>query len=883
MVHKLRYTLFIMKGLFRHSQRTTDSASRPGNQDNRRFLRSQFWLRLLCGTLVLVLVTAGTLTLAQSDRTVQEQEEKLIREYNLPNTPPPTPVYKPLPTAPTTPTKKPSTTSTRKRITAPAPTQQQPQNTPTQPQPKPEPETVENTTPKPRPSDQPESDTPTKTPTTTTTETETLPTSEYILQFNRVPIVGNRLRLRSVYSEARLGFTRPRGWKIKSAKALIRFQHSPALIAKYSNLTILVNDKSIGSVPLNRKQSEVGQTLFNIQAKDIGDFNELKIIAQQQNNEKGCSNPGDATLWTEILPDSELQFEFQPQPIPLTFNRYPYPFFDNLKLDANRITYLVPKFNEDWLTPASRFQAALGRIAEFRPIETRLIKTLKNVEWGESLIIIGTPTQQPALKELDLPFSIAQNQILDGSKNPLPEDVGVLILTTTLDGAVPLLVVTGNGPEGVTKAAQFLVQPDTEKIGTGQAILVNNLKDIPPPPPRQWPKYLPLENSFKLRDIKTQDNGKPIEDITVRGSGAPPIQIDFHALPDDEFSRGSSMTLHYSYGPQTNPRTSAVEVLLDGVFIGGARLSSENGAKRQKLNVDLPANLIKSDSKIEVAFRLNPREPGECGRFTDQQLTGTVHADTSFKLNRQQSVKLPSLELLQSGYPFAAPQDLSLTAIVLPESPTNTDLLTMLAFSERLGRLSQANSVKLNVYTTSTLPPDVPKNNHLVAIGTREQFPFPEALDSGGFRLGNAFSRQSSQTTIQTLPDNEGIIKQIISPNNRERVLLALSAQTENGLERVRQILLKDPWFFQLQKDTVLISSDQEDASSYEPDAFKMEFLERAPSQARIEETFNPLKKLSRFLQENWIVLVIAIIAIGLLFYGISQNYLKRLSDQKGH
>jgi hypothetical protein len=48
--------------------------------------------------------------------------------------------------------------------------------------------------------------------------TETLPDGEYALEFNRSPVVGNRFRLRSVYSEARLAFTRPRGWNIKSAK-----------------------------------------------------------------------------------------------------------------------------------------------------------------------------------------------------------------------------------------------------------------------------------------------------------------------------------------------------------------------------------------------------------------------------------------------------------------------------------------------------------------------------------------------------------------------------------------------------------------------------------------------------------------------------------------
>jgi hypothetical protein len=40
---------------------------------------------------------------------------------------------------------------------------------------------------------------------------------------------------------------------------------------------------------------------------------------------------------------------------------------------------------------------------------------------------------------------------------------------------------------------------------------------------------------------------------------------------------------------------------------------------------------------------------------------------------------------------------------------------------------------------------------------------------------------------------------------------------------------------------------------------------------------------VSRFIQDNWFFLPAGIFAIALLMYGISQFYLKRLSDQKSH
>lgn len=875
-----------MKRLFGRSQSTTAAATQHGKRrPNPTTIHPFMWLLLLCGALILVLGISATLVVAQSDSGLKKQEDQLIRQYVLPSSPSKPPVYKPIPASPS----KPQNTSPPRQNAAPAPAPPRQNAAPRQasppaaeaPAPARRPERVEEPEEKPDVSDRPAA--PSKStsaePSDTTPAAENLPKSQYVLEFNRSPVVGNRFQLRSVYSEARLAFTRPRGWKIQSAKALIRFQHSPALIASRSNLTARVNGTSIGSVPLNRKESQVGQVVFSIPPKLIQDYNDITLVAQQQNTNDNCSDPSDATLWTEVLPDSKLLFEFQPQPIPLSFSRYPYPFFDELSLDTNRIVYLLPKLNEAWLTAAPRFQAALGRLADFRSLDTRLVEDIDEVESNERLVVIGTPADQPSLKSLDLPFTITANQILDGNKVALPDDVGVLMLTTTRAGSVPVLVATGNAPEGVAKAAQFLVQPDTRKLGTGQAILVDKLSDVPTPSPRQWPRYLPQKDSFKLSEIKKQLNGKPLADITVRGAGAPPIEFDFRALPDDRFTRGSFMTLNYSYGPQVNPRTSALEVLLDGVFIGGARLASEEGATRQTLKVDLPANLIKPSSKIQVAFRLNPREPGQCGKLTDQQLTGTLHADTSFKLNRENSVQLPNLELLQVGFPFAAPQDLSSTAIVVPESPSATDLLTLLAFSERLGRLSQSDSVKLAVYTTDVLPPDIRKTHHLVGIGTGEKFPFPEVFKSGGFRLSDAFLRQSDQASVQTLPDTDGMIQEVLSPDNGNRVLLALSAQKEDGLNRVRQIISKDPWFFQLRDDTVLVSSDQQDVSSYDPDAYKLEFLQSASSTKRLENT-NLLARASRFLQDNWFFLPVGLIAIALLLYGIAQLYLKRLTDK---
>lgn len=704
-----------------------------------------------------------------------------------------------------------------------------------------------------------------------------LPKGQYILEFNRSPIVGNRLQLRSIYDEARLRFTRPQSWQTQNAQVSLRYRHSPALYATRSNLTVLLNGMSIGSIPLNKKQGEIGKAIFNIPPKLIQDYNEVVVAALQNNSPTCTQDPFDPSLWTEVMPDSKLVFDFQPQPIALNFNRYPYPIFDPLSLEPNQIAYLLPNtIDESWLTAATRFQTSLGRFAQYRPLETRLVQSIDGVKPTERLIVIGTPKTQPGLASLKLSIALKNNQLQDEQQKVLPPDVGVLMLATTADERVPVLVATGNSPAGVAKAVQFLLQARDRQISTGQVVMVQQVTQIPSPPPREWHGYLPVQNSFQLKDLTTYTD-QPIEDVTVRGANAPAIEFDFRALPDDQFQPGNTLNLRYSYSPQLNPLTSLMEVQLDGLPIAGKKLDAMNGSKQEILSVELPEDKIKPNSKIQVRFQLDPRERRSCNRAVDQQLWGTVHANSAVQLNRQNMAQIPDLKLLQTGYPFTAPQDLSRTAIVLPTSPSQADVLLLLELGERLGRISRSDSLQLTVYRANKLTSQERDTKHLIAIGTRDAFPLPQAFQAEGFTLQTLFERQRDNSHVRTLPDAEGVVKQIVSPWNRDRVLLILSGQTATGLNHVRDLLNQDSLFYQLREDTVLISAIAPNPDPYDPNAYTLEFLQRAKQTRKLTET--PWQEqLWLTLSGSWIILFPGIVVLALILYGVFQSYLKRFT-----
>jgi len=819
------------------------------------------WIILVISAILLAI--AGILwstPVGAQDSALEQQENDLIQQFTLPEAPRQRPVYRPRPPQP-----RPSRSSAPSRSSSPSrPAPSRSSSSPSRPAPSPQPSSA------PKPS-APE------TPDSSSESSADDETYQYVLNFSRSPVVGNRLRLAGVYPETRLGFTRPRHWDIQSVKAVVRYQHSPALLGDRSHLTLRINNTSVGSVPLDRPESQIAEAVFDIPTSLIQDYNDLSLVAVQHTSET-CTNPSNPAIWTEVLPDSKLLFDFKTEAVTLDLSQFPYPFIDPLSLDPNRISYLAPEtYTDDWATAAARFQVAAARMAKFQPLDTQMADDVDALTWGDHLLIIGTPKDQPLLGDLDLPFTLKDDQILDGDDTPLPNDAGLLILTTVQDGTVPALIVTGNAPAGVEKAIRLLSQPTDRQMLTGQTFLVSTVSNPVVSTDQDWPGYLPRQQTFQLSDLSLNDD-QSMQDITVHGAIPPAVQVPFKAPPGEAYLRGSTMTLSYSYSRQVNPRTSAVEVKLDGVSIESRKLDNWRGG-RKSFTLDLPPSLITPDSVLTVNFILDPRDSQLCGPETDDQLWGTLHSDTSFNLKHDTIFELPDLKLLTAGFPVAAPQDLSQLAIALPQSPNAVEIDTLLALTKRLGQITRADAVNLLVSTGNAAA--AASDRHVMGIGLRDRFPIPQVLQDGGLQLRGGLTRFWQESQTQSLPNYDGILKAVVLDEGASieetRMAVALTADTEAGLSVLEDLLNFDSLFTQIAGDTVLVNRISESPQPYDPGAYTLTVLDQETEHQRIQDV-SSLRGMMLFLQRFWVLIPMGMVAMALLLYGISQLYVNRIS-----
>jgi hypothetical protein len=591
--------------------------------------------------------------------------------------------------------------------------------------------------------------------------------------------------LRGVLASAGVRFPWPQNWvAMPGSAALLKFTYSSAIVPERSNLTVRLNGTVIASVPY-RKDRTSGTLDVPIPPEALRPLNHLEFVAMQH-MQADCENPFDEALWTTISKQSEIRLRYWVADREVSLADYPLPIVDEQALSPARIAVLRPVDVDDAaLTTLARVLAGLGRAAQWRPVQLGATES-PDGEAESSLVAVGTAAQLRALagaKGISLPVPVQATggtwRFVDGSGKPVPEGVGVVQLVPRPgEPGRAILVVGGNDAEGVRKATVALVEDHHAGALSGNARLVSEAR-------RGGSSPADVALGTFPRGQATQTLAQlGVEETTVRRGAAHDVTFEFRVIPDERPSaKKHRARIIYSYGAALNTKISSVEVILNKVSLGSARLAAEGGERRVDLAVGIPPRLVLRRNLLIVRFHLMPRMADPCDIVSQDYLWATLHPDSEITIERDRWVELPDLSLLQFGFfPYADPPDLSQTALVLPKAAGAEAFRSFAALALALGRDTRSRRIDLRA-TENGADPGLAGKHLIVAEDPRTPSTVPALEGLRRLRsLGPSgpLRRAGAAAVLSTLNESGfGVVEQLMRPEGGSSVLFLSGARDE--------------------------------------------------------------------------------------------------------
>ncbi len=618
--------------------------------------------------------------------------------------------------------------------------------------------------------------------------------------------------LKTVKTERRYSFNKPKGWKAHpNTKIHVVFQHSASLLPERSSLNVLVNNRILKTIRLG--QDNVTPTALDIPIPVdlIKDKNILSFQVDQHYTYK-CEDPFSEELWTTVLPDTHLKLAYTPQQVQTDLAHFPYPLIDELNTyEPSQVGYVLPaSLSDKSLEAAGVVVTYMGQQASWRPIEAYLADT-SDVDSPRNLVLVGTPDENPAIAALEgsLDVPLHGNQFVDHSGSALPADYGIIQLVPNPSYPThAILVVSGNSPEGVRKAAKVLAEKPMNRLLVGQSTIVKEYNPGPQHPYRAW-------KGFVQRSGDTFAN-LGLETLTARGITALPLYYQLKLMPDLFVPAQRKAKLHtvYSYSSQLDASLSKLEVRLNGKAIKSVPLSNPAGETQKDLMLEIPAEELHTYNDLEYQFHVYPEKYDMCRYVTDAHIWGTVHNTSWVEVPAETKTAVPDVGLINDGgFPFSVYQDFSQVSVVMPEQPSDMDLSLMIKTLNRLGRESASRGgISLAVHHANSLPDDAKKNHHLLVLGSKDRNSFLDEFKSKANLLieGSWATLEGPDKRLAELnyTPAQGILEEIVSPWNNSRVALMVTGQTDEALEKLGRLFDEDALFRAIEPGNIAVINE---------------------------------------------------------------------------
>ena len=495
-------------------------------------------------------------------------------------------------------------------------------------------------------------------------------------------------------------FNVPQNELIRSATVTVHLRYSPGLLARISQINLLLNGSVIGSYPIpeqgtpgQRRTFKVAINPFQITTYNHFGFQLIGHYTQQ------CEDPSNSTLWADILPKTSIHIQGTLLNLADRLSLLPAPFYYHAGQGEIRVPFFVVlgEQNPHMLEAAGVVASWFGTLENYRQVKFPILHDA--LPQGNAVIFVDLSEGVPSyLQNLNLPTG-------DG---PF-----IAVRSNPSDPARKLLLIIGQNGKQVLTAARALVLGHYAMGGSSASIA--NFSLPPPRKPDDAPRWL---STAKPTPLGALTGGSALE---VNHIGD--VVVPFRVAPDLFFwgMPKVPLRLRYTYNPDPIDSGSSLVFSLNGKFVGSVGMLGSKGSisRIHTRDLEIPTVRIQPlDNLLDFYFGFQLVKQGACKDTIPDSLRGAVLPDSSLDMSGvPHFTRMPNLSLLSNGgYPFTRYADLSQTAVVLPTSADSSILGTYLNLMGQFG--TQTGYPALRITVVGAKDVNQVKGKNLIILGS---------------------------------------------------------------------------------------------------------------------------------------------------------------------
>lgn len=619
------------------------------------------------------------------------------------------------------------------------------------------------------------------------------PSRDVKLTFAQIAPPPGSMILRGINPNGGLEFGMRSDEVVSKAVLNLEYTPSPALLPVQSQLKVYLNDELMDVLPVTKEQ--LGKkTLAQVPINPlfITDFNRVRLEFVGHYRDV-CENPASSTLWMDVGRNSSLQMTYQSLALKNDLSAFPVPFFDprdNRQLKLPVVFAGSPDITQQLAATivTSWFGSRSGWRGQSFPV---LFDKLPD----RNAVVFATNEKRPAFLRDHPDVTAPTVEIMNHPDNPY----------------VKLLVVFGRDDKDLVQAAKGIAQGNV--LFRGNSVTVNDVKPLLPRKPYDAPNWVRTDRPITFGELKTYE-----EQLQSTGLEPSPVNLSLNLPPDLYLLRtnGIDISLNYRYTAPATKDSSRMDISLNNQFLQSFSLASNQDTNKLmlrlpvlqglldgKTDVSIPALKLGAVNQLRFDFQyMNPMPGGSadnCITFQPVQNRVVIGDESTIDFSTlYHFIAMPDLRAFaNASFPFSRMADLSQSIVVMPKTPDESQLTTLLDTMGTVG--AQTGLPALNVTLTDDGSQIQNKDADIMVIGTLptalkddkrvdllvqaaqswvktplRQTDFPSIMPDSNDR----------QASVQTTVTSQGPMAAIVgfqSPYNDQRSVVALLADSPRG------------------------------------------------------------------------------------------------------